>query len=422
MMQLRNIVPIFLCTVLAVSCPFFIEAQTPPPAVSVTGIIFDEEGEPLPGVNVYVKNPMRGTSTNGDGQFTFHFPKNYQAQYLYLSSIGYHTDSVWLDDKRAMLDISLKPDVLTMDEVVVTSQVKPESEISILRKAFDRILANYPTNPVNYSVFYRETTKMMDGQYAAVAEAMLDIFKNSYNKPKDRGQIKIEKSRKNIIPQYDSIVFMYFYGGPYAFIAKDYVLTRAKLINPAHFNQFRYKKAGMTRFEGQDVYIIDFSSSKNDINGRLFINKADYAYVRIEIKTAQTIQDNGFDRSHISEAIQYIPHQGKWHLHQIKYTEYKHIHSSGIIFDCSLEHLTVQIKTDSVKTIPSRQRLLYNNPFYEMAKDYDPKYWDGYNIIQQDESLQEVLESLHSIEEINKAMTKQFDREQAEEPKKRQKK
>jgi hypothetical protein len=406
------------------------------PVLSMTGELIDENNKPMEGVNIYMKNPMTGTSSNAEGRFTFNFPEGFTDQYLYFSSIGYHTDSIWLTNnpdsmrwrgENDPLRIRMRPDIQMMSEITVTpdaltdSVSKPVLNVrsrpristkTILNRAYSRIPENYPNTPVHYDVFYREANKTPDGKYVAVAEAMLDVYKNSYDKPKDKGQVKIAKSRKSIIPLYDSIVYMHFYGGAFAFIAKDHVLVRSKVIDPASYDQFRYTQEEMTRFDGRDIYVIGFTDKKNGIYGKLYIEADKYAYVRMEINTSRTIPDDGLDRSNISEAVQYIPYKdGKWHLNQIKYTDRKKIYSTGMEFDSSVEHVAVQINTkNSVQPIPKNQRLSYRDPFYMMAKNYNPNYWKGDNVLQQDSALQQTLESLHSTEDIDKVMASGYDK------------
>ncbi|MDR1666375.1 MAG: carboxypeptidase-like regulatory domain-containing protein [Bacteroidales bacterium] len=399
------------------------------PMRNVTGKIIDENSQPLGEVNIYTKNPMRGTSSNSEGRFTFTFPQDFQEQYLYFSSIGNKTDSVWLTGTDTLLLIQMKKDIqptaaltdtdstsLTVNDTTATQPRPKLNTKTLMNRAYGHILENYPDRPAHYDVFYRETNKTTDGKYVAVAEAMLDVYRDSYDNPKNNGQVRIEKSRKSIIPLYDSIVYMHFYGGAFAFIAKDHVLVRSKVIDPNHYGDFKFTQEEMTRFDGRDVYVVRFSDQKNDIHGKLYIEADNYAYIRIEVNTTRTIQGDGLDRSLISETVQYIPHNdGKWHLNQIRYTDQKKIYSTGMVFDNSIEHVTVQIHTENIAPIPKKQRLAYHDPFYMMAENYHPDYWDGYNVLQQDSALRQTLESLHKSEDIDQVMTAGFDKAEVDE-------
>jgi TonB-linked SusC/RagA family outer membrane protein len=93
----------------------------------VTGVVYDENENPLLGVNVVLQGTNQGTITNFDGEFTLNVT-NVNEDVLVFSFVGYATKSVSLDG-RAELTISLEPDDATLDEVVLVgfgSQRKTE--------------------------------------------------------------------------------------------------------------------------------------------------------------------------------------------------------------------------------------------------------------------------------------------------------
>lgn len=84
--------------------------------VKVTGQVFDENGETIPGANVTVKgNAGIGTVTDIDGNFALDVP---QGSVLVVSFIGYvsHEHKVQSGEK---IVVKLAPDAQTLDEVVV---------------------------------------------------------------------------------------------------------------------------------------------------------------------------------------------------------------------------------------------------------------------------------------------------------------
>ncbi|WP_455592261.1 SusC/RagA family TonB-linked outer membrane protein [Bacteroides sp.] len=81
---------------------------------TVTGIVKDENGEPLIGVSVVVKGTTNGTITDMDGKFTLN-AKSGDA--LEISYIGYSTVNVKAGS--APLNIVMKEDAQKLDEVVV---------------------------------------------------------------------------------------------------------------------------------------------------------------------------------------------------------------------------------------------------------------------------------------------------------------
>lgn len=82
----------------------------------VTGKVKDSSGEPVIGASVVVKdNKTMGTITDFDGNFSLEVPSK---SVLVISYIGYVTQEVPVTGKKS-LDIILKEDTKTLDEVVV---------------------------------------------------------------------------------------------------------------------------------------------------------------------------------------------------------------------------------------------------------------------------------------------------------------
>jgi TonB-dependent starch-binding outer membrane protein SusC len=83
---------------------------------TVTGKVTDETGTGLPGVSILVKGTTNGTSTDNDGNFSLSVPPDAT---LVVSFIGYRSQEVMVNN-RTTLDLTLEPDLATLQEVVVT--------------------------------------------------------------------------------------------------------------------------------------------------------------------------------------------------------------------------------------------------------------------------------------------------------------
>ena len=81
----------------------------------VSGVVSDENGEPLMGAAVLVKGTTTGTTTGLDGDFTLEYP---QGATLTVSFIGYLEKDV-VPGNRSHIEVSLEPDTKLLDEVVV---------------------------------------------------------------------------------------------------------------------------------------------------------------------------------------------------------------------------------------------------------------------------------------------------------------
>jgi TonB-linked SusC/RagA family outer membrane protein len=83
--------------------------------VQVSGTVTDEKGEPLPGASVTVKGTTKGTVTDMDGTYSILTP---EGATLVFSYIGFETIEVPVNN-RSQINITLKADVSSLDEVVV---------------------------------------------------------------------------------------------------------------------------------------------------------------------------------------------------------------------------------------------------------------------------------------------------------------
>ncbi len=82
----------------------------------VSGTVTDEGGGALPGVSILVKGTQRGTTTNVEGSYSVVVPDNNAV--LVFSYVGYQSQEVAVEN-RTRLDVSLKIDNKSLDEVVV---------------------------------------------------------------------------------------------------------------------------------------------------------------------------------------------------------------------------------------------------------------------------------------------------------------
>ncbi len=80
----------------------------------VTGVVRDEQGEPLIGVSVVLEGTTQGTITDFDGQFVL---SAQEGQTLEISYMGYRTERVKVG--KGALTVVLSEDTKALDEVVV---------------------------------------------------------------------------------------------------------------------------------------------------------------------------------------------------------------------------------------------------------------------------------------------------------------
>ena len=84
--------------------------------ITVSGNVLDEDGEPIPGVNVLEKGTTNGTTTDGEGRFSIIVQE--ENSVLVFSFIGYKTIETRVGTQTE-ISVSLPADVTALQEVVV---------------------------------------------------------------------------------------------------------------------------------------------------------------------------------------------------------------------------------------------------------------------------------------------------------------
>ena len=94
---------------------------------TVRGVVKDEQGLTLPGVNVVLQGTFAGSVTGADGSFTISAPSGGTLEF---SFVGFRSLVVPIEG-RQMLQITLEPDLMGLDEFVVVGYgVQRKSDIT----------------------------------------------------------------------------------------------------------------------------------------------------------------------------------------------------------------------------------------------------------------------------------------------------
>jgi hypothetical protein len=105
----------------------------------VTGLVTDEQGNPLPGAVVLETGTTNGISTDLNGKFTIKADASAQ---LTVSLLGFVSQTVAIDN-RSVINVSLKENAQVLSEVVVTALgIKKE------KKALSYSVASVPTDVI----------------------------------------------------------------------------------------------------------------------------------------------------------------------------------------------------------------------------------------------------------------------------------
>ena len=85
--------------------------------IVITGTVIGENDEPIPGVNIFIKNTTTGTISEFDGSYSIEVPDD--TQLMVFSYIGFLTIEEPINN-RSIIDIVMIEDTKQLEEIVVT--------------------------------------------------------------------------------------------------------------------------------------------------------------------------------------------------------------------------------------------------------------------------------------------------------------
>jgi len=113
----------------------------------VKGVVTTTEGEFLPGVTIVEKGTTNGTITNLNGEFSINVE---DGDVLDISFLGYLTEEVTISTGVSQINITLVPDIIGMEEVVVIGygSIKKSDLTGSVSSIKSEKIADIPTNNV----------------------------------------------------------------------------------------------------------------------------------------------------------------------------------------------------------------------------------------------------------------------------------
>ncbi|MDD6862571.1 MAG: carboxypeptidase-like regulatory domain-containing protein, partial [Prevotella sp.] len=97
-------------------CPMPVQASVAQATITVKGQVVDENGEPLIGATVRLKDATTGVITDFDGNFTISAKSN---AVIVVSYMGYKTREIAVRGRAVLEPIKLESDTNVLDQVVV---------------------------------------------------------------------------------------------------------------------------------------------------------------------------------------------------------------------------------------------------------------------------------------------------------------
>jgi len=342
-------------------------------------VVNKDNNSSISNVHIFTEDQKIGSISNQTGDFKLYVPEKYRGKYLYFSQIGFNNDSILISNIEKTAHVALTPQSYALKEIYV---IPDSTLLTLLRKAYDRISENYPTQPTLYEGFYRESSQNEEKEQVDFIEAHLSIYKDPYDKPSsDPGKVELLKSRKRKIRNAGIL----YYGGPFLPIRKDVVLQRDHYINPRYFRKYSYEFKGLRASGDQEFYEISFSTVNQDttlVNGTMLIEKESLAYAFFELKSTLHFSHPQINRRISHSKINYEKIGDKWYYKSYTSENEDFFRFKNKRIGGKIDYLTTHIQIDSVRPIPFARQLAFLEPFVLKAEEYNPNGWTDYSLLE----------------------------------------
>lgn len=234
-------------------------------------VVDKSSGTPLAFASITYENSNISTVTNSDGEFAIKIPKDAVSAALTIQFIGYktlHVNAVDLSKDKNKLE--LEPVAIELPEVSVISKDAEALVLSML----ERKGVNYPVEEEHLTAFYRETIRK-NKTYASLSEAVVDVYKQSYNSYRS-DVVRIYKGRKKTdYSKVDTLVFKLM-GGPFNSLYLDLIKHPNLIFTDKMLENYDFSFDRSTRIGKRLIYVVDFKQKAYIVEplyyGKLYID------------------------------------------------------------------------------------------------------------------------------------------------------
>ena len=153
---------------------------------------------PIESASVYVQNTTIGTVTNADGKFVLLVPETMSKDTLVISSIGFKSFKVPVEEFDNSFEVFLEEDIATLEEVVLNATPRPKTGDSIVLRALDRLDRNMPNQAYLQKGFLRHKERNKK-EFKWLVESAITIYDDStyVNGDVDNIKINVDEVRKS---------------------------------------------------------------------------------------------------------------------------------------------------------------------------------------------------------------------------------
>lgn len=372
-------------------------------------IVDDKKENPIKYASVSLVNKPIGTISNVDGNFLLKIHPDFIRDSIVISCMGY---AQMMMPAYKILDedvIVMTPVSIRIKEVKVTATT-PERLLSHIR---ENLSLNYSDDSKLMTAFYRETIQQ-DNNYINVSEAVIEILKAPYSNALRNDLVRVIKGRRS--PDVKPFQWLNFklQGGPFTITRLDIVKTVESFIHEEYQNSYDYNISRVIWYNENPVYILEFKpvAEFNDLGfvGEIYVHRETFAIIHVNFRYNKSGLNNAESvmikrkpkgvkakPTYTNYEINYQQYLDKWHLANVKASVKFKVRSRNDKINSEYhsvsELLITDIQNTELKKFDRDESFTQRDIFVEMISNYDPDFWENYNIIKPDEDLQNAFKS-----------------------------
>ncbi len=376
-------------------------------------VINSETHNPVVFASIFIDGTKIGTVSNSNGKFLIKIPLRYQKGRLGFSSMGYKTRFVPVSYfNKVSNKVYISPAIIPISEVIIR-HLDPEH---LLSTAVDKIPLNYSDKPVMMTGFYRESIRK-NRKYLSVAEAVLNIYKSSYNKNSlANDKISIYKGRKAQYAKNRDTLLVKFQGGPLSLSYFDVVKNNGDILSKDMYGYYNYKIDGVIMLDNRETYVINFDQ-KDTVQlplykGKIYLDAKSLAVAGLEVEVSPKQLDKAL--SYVIRKkpaglkatllgvyilVKYRKIGGKWYLNYVRnetdlrFKWKKKLFRSD--YTVTAETAITDIDTKHAVKPKSSERFKPKEIFSEKVSNFsDTNFWGASNVIEPEASIQSAIKKI----------------------------
>lgn len=380
----------------------------------VSGVVLDRQtGRALNHVSVTAEGGKAHTVTNEDGRFVLKTPQ--MPKYVQLSHISYKTRRQNLTEGQTEnLRIYMTSSTVELSEIVVS----PNEPLQIVQAAIERIEKNYPEDPELVRCFYRETARR-GSRFISIAEAVTDMYKTGYDRGPDWDAVAILKGRRLMSMKKKDTLGVKIQGGPVLPLMVDVAKNRDYVLSREHLGDYIYRMEIPVKINDRLQYVVSmkpkYVTSFPLMYGKLFIDQETLTFTRAELQLDVRDWRKASDYMLVKKplGLHFRPKEltvtvvyetdalGKTRMSYVRNEMRFNCDWKRRLFASPFTTVSEMVVTDrlfkgdEVKRPRGRNSFGLRDRFYDRVEYFDdPDFWEGYNIIEPTESLENAIGKL----------------------------